>query len=78
MGYELKDVSRIQGIVTRSRGSERKARQLAQQMADAITDVSKARRRAFAATALKMHDLAAIFYIRYGQLSATYPNGWVR
>ncbi len=61
MGYEPKDTQRIEDIVWRAEGRSWKAQQLAQQMANAIKD-------RMAATALGQHDLAAIFYIRYGQL----------
>ena len=68
MGYEPKDLKRIEDIVWKAEGRSWKAQQLARQMANAIKDRYKAYRRAKAAEALRQHDLAAIFYIRYGQL----------
>lgn len=70
MSYEAKDLKRIEDIVWRAAGRSWKAQQLAQQMANSIKDRYKAFRRAKAAAALKQHDLAAIFYVRYGELKA--------
>ena len=68
MYYEAKDEMRINGILARSKGSARKAEALAQQMANSIHDVSKARRRASAAGAVHQHVLASFFWTRVGQL----------
>jgi ribosomal protein S5 len=68
--FEYKDQKRIEDIVTKSQGSWQKQIQFAGNMARAIKDANKALRRAEAATALRHHHIAKIFYIRYGELSA--------
>lgn len=68
MSPEPKDIQRIKDIVVKAEGRTWKAEQLAHQMANAIKDRFKAYRRAKAASALGQHELAAIFYVRYGQL----------
>lgn len=60
---------RIQGIMDRARGNKFQALQLAQQMANKITDAAKAGRRAMAAVDMNMHDVARIFFRREAQLS---------
>jgi hypothetical protein len=65
--YEPKDEQRILDIVKKSR-NEGDMRHWAQLMANKITDVTKASRRANAAEDLNYHDLALIFYKRYVQL----------
>ena len=74
--YEAKDRSRIIGILTRAsksagvgRARQLKQIQLAQAMAKSILEPDKARRRACAATDLGYNDIAAVFYVRYGQLT---------
>lgn len=66
--FSSKDEMRIADIVFKSHGSSVKAEQLARNMADKITDVDKALARAYAAQDANEHGLAAIFFIRYGQL----------
>lgn len=66
--FEDKDAMRISDIVRKSGGDDSKAAALAQRMANSITDVSKALRRARAAEDQNYNDLAAIFYNRYKQL----------
>jgi len=66
--FESKDAMRIADIVRKSKGVATKALALAQQMANAITKVDKAHRRAMAATAVGQHALAAVFFVRFGQL----------
>ena len=67
--FESKDARRIADILTKSKGQAHKAIQFASNMAKAITKSDKALRRAAAADAAGQHQLAAIFYVRYGQLS---------
>jgi hypothetical protein len=66
--YDAKDEKRILDIITKSYGNKNKAQQLAQNMANKITDASKALRRANAAEDHNYHDLAEIFYKRYNEL----------
>lgn len=70
MGYEPKDAMRIADIVRKSKGNLSKAMQLASTMATRITHADKALRRARAAEDVNEHKLAAIFFVRYGQLTA--------
>jgi len=72
--FDSKDLRRVRDIVSKAAGgstsmNERnKELQLTEQMARSIKDVQKALRRANAATAIGRHDLAAIFFVRYGEL----------
>lgn len=61
---EPKDEMRIRDMVTKSAGSKAKLVALAKQMAKSITDVDKATRRAKAAEAMKLTDVANEFYAR--------------
>lgn len=67
-GYDAKDEKRIQDIMTYSKGSMSKALQLAQVMANKITDYDKCIRRANAAEADNYHNIANVFYKRALQL----------
>lgn len=69
MGFEMKDAKRIADILTKSKGSLSKALQLASVMATRITHADKALRRARAAEDVNEHKIAAIFFVRYGQLT---------
>lgn len=66
--FEAKDQMRIADILRKSKGSVTKARQLASNMARAITKSDKALRRARAAEDVNEHCLANIFFIRYTDL----------
>lgn len=66
--YDSKDEMRINDILTKANGDRNKAKQLAQLMANKITDKSKALRRANAAEDNNCHDLANIFLKRAMQL----------
>jgi hypothetical protein len=65
-----KDTMRIKDIVRKSNGSPSKAKQLANQMCNAIKDKWKALRRARAADMEKRSDLADIFIKRATELGA--------
>jgi hypothetical protein len=70
MGYDTKDAMRIAAIIVKSKGSLAKALQLTGNMANAITHSDKALRRARAAEDVNEHKLAALFFVRYGELRA--------
>jgi hypothetical protein len=65
-----KDFARIRGILTRTPVGPMAARKRASLMAAAITTPDKAYRRAAAADAGGAKDIARIFWIRYGRLTA--------
>jgi hypothetical protein len=68
--YDDKDEQRILDIIDKADDNKIKARQLAQTMANKITDAEKAMRRYRAAEDHNYHDLALIFYKRAVQLGA--------
>lgn len=70
MNYEAKDLMRITDIVRKATGRNWKKLNLAEQMAASIKDASKACRRARAAQAVGEHEVAAIFFVRFGRLTA--------
>jgi len=67
-GEEKKDLMRIYDIVDKANGDKAKEKQLAQLMANKITDISKAKRRADVADAEGHSHLASIFTKRYREL----------
>jgi hypothetical protein len=69
-GFDAKDAMRIEGIVRKALGRSWKKIPLAHQMADSIKDAGKALRRARAAVDAGEPEIAAIFFIRYGRLTA--------
>jgi hypothetical protein len=64
-----KDSKRISDIVTKSNGDPVKAHKIANQMADAIKEPAKAKRRAYAADDLGHTSVANIFHQRYKELT---------
>ena len=69
-GYEAKDRWRIQDIAEKADGDRNKESNLARRMAQSITGIAKALRRAWAAEAENYHNIAAIFYDRAEYLGA--------
>jgi hypothetical protein len=69
-GFEAKDAMRISDMVRKAAGRTWKKLALANQMADAIKDSDKALRRARAAVDAGEHEVAAIFFVRFGRLTA--------
>lgn len=63
-GFDTKDTQRIEDIVTRSKGNQAKVLSLAANMAKSITSISKAKKRANAATNANLTDVADIFIDR--------------
>jgi hypothetical protein len=70
---EKKDMMRLMDIMIKSKEDPEKAKQFARNMAKAIKDVEKAKRRAEAAEQLGFDDLAAIFWARHKELSSAQP-----
>lgn len=66
---EFKDFYRIDTIMARAQGSTSKAERLATRMAQSITKIDKAMRRAGAAVMRGQNDLAMIFLQRAAELS---------
>lgn len=69
-GFEPKDAMRINNLVRKAEGRSWKKISLAHQMADSIKDSDKALRRARAAQAANEHEVASIFFVRFGRLTA--------
>jgi len=63
-----KDFRRILDIVRKAEGSASQILSLGRRMAKTITHADKAFRRAEAAARYRQHELAAVFYIRFGEL----------
>ena len=70
--FDSKDALRIESLLTRAKGFDGKAIQLATVMARAITNADKALRRGRAAEEVNQHDLAKIFFDRHRELAG--PN----
>lgn len=65
-----KDTMRVEDIIRKAGGDwNEKAKNLARQMANAITDAAKAIRRARAAEEDNWHEMASIFFGRAAQLA---------
>ncbi len=67
-GEHRKDVMRIEDIIAKADGDRKKEEQLAQLMANKITDMDKAERRGNVAEGENYHNIAAIFFKRYREL----------
>jgi hypothetical protein len=66
--FEAKDERRISDLLRKANGDRYREGALARQMAAAIRDAAKALRRARAAEDVNAHNVAAIFFARYGAL----------